>query len=74
MRRLGLLLLVLGFAGFLIASGKRGGYESFEGSVRATFSREEAGKKEFWENARWLSAGMGVIGLVLVVLPGKKSA
>jgi len=74
MRRLGMLLLVLGFAGFLIASAKRGGYESFEGVVRSTFSSEERGKKEFWENARWLSVGAGVIGLVLIVLPGKKSA
>ncbi len=74
MRRLGIVLLLLGLAGFLVASSRRGGYESFEGSVRATFSKEERGKKEFWENARWLSAGMGVIGLVLVVLPGKKRA
>ena len=73
MRRLGMILLLLGLAGFLAASSRRGGYDSFEGSVRSTFSKEERGKKEFWENARWLSAGMGVIGLVLVLLPGKKA-
>ncbi len=74
MRRLGIVLLVLGLAGFLVSSAKRGSYDSFEGAVRSTFSKEERGKKEFWENARWLSAGMGVIGLLLVVLPGKKGA
>ncbi|MGH9315721.1 MAG: hypothetical protein ACRD1P_01235 [Thermoanaerobaculia bacterium] len=73
MRRLGMILLVLGLAGFLVASSRRGGYDSFEGEVRSTFSKGERGKKEFWENARWLSAGMGVIGLVLVLLPGKKA-
>jgi hypothetical protein len=72
MRRLGIVLLLVGLAGFLVASSRRGGYQSFEGSVRATFSRAEAGKKEFWENARWVSVGMAVIGVVLVVLPGKK--
>jgi hypothetical protein len=74
MRRLGIVLLLLGLAGFLVASSRRASYDTVEGQVRATFSREERGKKEFWENARWLSAGMGVIGLVLVILPGKKGA
>jgi len=25
-----------------------------------------------WETARWLSLGMGVIGVVFILLPGKK--
>ncbi len=73
MRRVGIILLVLGLAGFLFASSQRSSYDSVEGTIRATFLKEERGKKDFWENARWMSVGVGIIGLVLVVLPGKKS-
>ena len=72
MRRLGVIVLVLGLAGFLVASSKRGGYDSVQGALKATFSSEEKAKKDFWETARWVSLGAGVIGLVLVILPGKK--
>jgi hypothetical protein len=73
MRRLGVIVLVLGIAGFLVASSQRASYDSVQGALKATFSQSERGKKDFWETARWLCVGAGVIGLVLVVLPGKKS-
>jgi hypothetical protein len=72
MRRLGIILVVIGLAGFLVASSQRTGYDSLEGQFKAAVSREERGKRDLWENARWLFVGAGVIGLVLVVLPGKK--
>jgi len=72
MRRIGIILLILGAVGFLIASSQRGGYDSVEGALKTTFSSEERSKKEGWETARWLSLGMGVVGLVFVLLPGKK--
>ena len=72
MRRLGVMLIVIGVAGFLFASSQRGSYESLEGQFKAAVSQEERGKRDFWENARWLFVGAGVIGLVLIVLPGKK--
>jgi hypothetical protein len=72
MRRIGLVLLVLGIVGFVVASSRRAGYDSVEGAIKTTFSSEQRGNKEGWETARWLSLGMGVIGLVFVVLPGKK--
>lgn len=73
MRRLGIILLVIGLGGFLLASSRRGGYETVEGAIKTAVSQEERGKKDFWEAARWLCVGAGVIGLVLVVLPGRTS-
>ena len=72
MRRLGIILLIIGIAGFLAASSQRSSYESLEGKFKAAVSSEERGRKDFWENARWVLLGTGVIGLVLIVLPGKK--
>ena len=72
MRRLGIILVAIGLAGFLFASSRRSSYESLEGQFKAAVSQEERGKRDFWENARWLFVGAGVIGLVLIVLPGKK--
>lgn len=72
MRRLGTIVLVVGLAGFLFASSRRGSYDSVQGALKATFSQEERAKKDFWETARWVCVGAGVIGLVLVILPGKK--
>ena len=72
MRRIGMILIIIGVAGFLLASSKRSGYDSVEGSLKSTFSSSERSKKEGWETARWLSVGAGVIGLVFVLLPGKK--
>ena len=73
MRRLGIVLLVVGLAGFLVASSQRSSFDSLEGQFKAAVSKEERGRKDLWENARWLSVGVGVIGLVLIILPGKKS-
>jgi hypothetical protein len=73
MRRIGVVLLVLGLAGFVIASSQRSGYDSVEGAIKSTFSSSEKSKKEGWETARWLSLGVGVVGLVFVLLPGKRT-
>jgi hypothetical protein len=72
MRKLGIILIVIGLAGFLVATSQRGGYDTIEGKIKATFSQEERSKKDFWDTARWLFVGAGVIGIVLTVLPGKK--
>jgi hypothetical protein len=72
MRRLGVIVLVIGIAGFLLASSRRGSYDSVEGTLKTTFSQQEKGKKDFWEAARWVCVGGAVIGLVLIILPGKK--
>jgi hypothetical protein len=72
-RKIGLLLLAIGLAGFLVASSQRGGYESVEGKLKSAFSSEERSKKDFWETGRWIFAGTAVMGVVLILLPGKKS-
>ena len=72
MRRLGIILLIVGLAGFLVASSQRSSYDSLEGQFKAAVSKEERGRKDLWENARWFLLGAGVVGLVLIVLPGKK--
>jgi len=72
MRRLGIVLIAIGLAGFLFASSQRSGYESLEGKIKAAVSQNERGKRDLWENIRWLFVGAGVIGVVLTVLPGKK--
>jgi hypothetical protein len=73
MRRLGIILLVIGVAGFLVASSQRSSYDSLEGQFKAAVSKEERSKKDLWDNARWALLGTGIIGLVLIVLPGKKT-
>jgi hypothetical protein len=72
MRKVGIVLIVLGLVGFLVATSQRGGYDTVEGALKTTFSQSERSKKDFWDNARWLFVGAGVIGIVLTVLPGKK--
>ena len=72
MKRIGIALLVIGLAGFLLASSQRGGYDSVEGAIKTTFSSEERSKKEGWDVLRWVGAGLAVVGLVLVFVPGKK--
>ena len=71
MRRLGVILLVLGIAGFLYASSRKAKYES--AMPDPSFSSPAAEAVYRWETARWLLAGMGVIGLVFTVLPGKNA-
>ena len=73
MRRIGVVLLVIGLAGFLLASSQRSGYDSVEGQLKSTFSSAERSKKNAWETARWMFLGAAVIGTVFVVLPGKRS-
>ena len=57
-RRVGLILLAVGLAGFLLASGR---------AARADHSAAA------WEESRWLLAGAAVIGAVFTLLPGKKA-
>jgi hypothetical protein len=73
MRRIGIALLVLGLGLFVLASSQRGGYDTVEGALKTTFSSEERSKKDAWEIGRWVALGGAVIGLVLIVLPGKKT-
>ena len=73
MRALGIVLLVLGLLGFVLASSRRSGYDSVEGAVKSTFSSSERSKMEGWETARWVAAGLAAVGLVLVLVPGKRA-
>lgn len=73
MRRIGIVLLVLGLVGFVVASSQRGGYDSLEGAIKTAVSSDEKSKKDAWETGRWVALGVGVVGLVLVLMPGKKS-
>ena len=71
MRRIGLVLLAIGLAGFLLASAQKSRYEM--GAAGATAGSPAAEKLLRWETARWLLVGVGVIGVVFTVLPGKKA-
>ncbi len=72
MKRIGIALLVLGLVGFVLASSQRAGFDSVEGGIKQLFSSSERSKKEGWETARWVAAGLGVLGLVLTLMPAKK--
>jgi hypothetical protein len=72
MKRIGIALLVLGLVGFVLASSQRAGYDSVEGGIKQVFSSSERSKKEGWETARWVAAGLGVLGLVMTLMPAKK--
>ena len=71
-RRLGVIVLVVGLAGFVLASMQRGGYDTVEGAIKTAVSSSERKKKDAWETIRWISLGAAVIGVVLVILPGKR--
>ena len=73
MKRIGIVLLVLGLAGFILASSRRAGYDTVEGGIKQVFSSEERSKKEGWETGRWVAVGLAALGLVLVVVPAKKA-
>jgi hypothetical protein len=73
MRRLGIIVLVLGLAGFFFASRERAGYDTIEGTIKSAVSSEERKKKDTWETLRWVSLGAAVFGAVLVLFPGKKT-
>lgn len=73
MKRIGIALLGLGLVGFVLASSQRAGYDSVEGGIKQVFSSSERSKKEGWETARWVAAGLGVLGLVMTLMPAKKA-
>ncbi len=68
MKRLGLALVVVGAILYLVAAGKRGGYDSFEGSMRTTFSKSERGKRDFWGAAKVVALVAAGAGAVLVLV------
>jgi len=72
MRRNGLILLAIGVIVFLVASSQRSGYDSVEGVLKTTFSKNERGKSDLADTGRWLGIGIAAVGLVLVVLPARK--
>ena len=71
-RRLGLVLVIAGAVLFLVASSRRGGYDSFEGSMRATFSKSERSKRDFWSAARTLGIVAGAAGAVVLVMASSR--
>ena len=71
-RRLGIIVLVVGLAGFVLGTTQRGGYDTLEGAIKTAVSSSERKKKDAWETIRWLSLGAAVVGVVLVILPGKR--
>ena len=72
MRRVGLVLLAIGVAGFLLGSAQRARYERPEGSASAAASAADRKARDAWETARWLLAGTAVMGVVFTALPGKR--
>ena len=72
MRRIALVLIVLGVVGFLVASSRRSGYESVEGRMKATFSKEERGKRDMADTGRWVALAVAAIGAVLFFVPERK--
>lgn len=73
-RRLGIVLFVLGLGWFLFASSRAARYDTPEGRTRVAVSSSERSQRDFWETSRWLLLGTAVIGAVLVVLPGRAEA
>jgi hypothetical protein len=73
MKKAGIVLLVLGLVGFVLATSQRAGFDTVEGGIKSVFSSEERSKKEGWETARWVSLGLAALGLVLTVVPAKKT-
>ena len=72
MRRIALVLVLLGVVGFLLASSQRSGYESVEGRMKTTFSKEERGKRDLAETGRWVALAVAAIGVVLFFVPDRK--
>jgi hypothetical protein len=64
------MLLAAGLAGFLFATAQKTRYEASAPAAGSPASRAIYR----WETTRWLLVGMGVIGLVFTVLPGKQKA
>ncbi|MFI5119124.1 MAG: hypothetical protein ACHQM4_01845 [Thermoanaerobaculia bacterium] len=72
MRRIALALILLGIVGFLVASSQRGGYESVEGKLKTTFSKEERGKRDMADTGRWVALAVAALGAVLFFVPERK--
>jgi hypothetical protein len=70
-RRLGIIVLVVGLTGFLLATRERRGYDTIEGTIKSAVSTEERKKRDTWETLRWISLGAAVFGAVLVAFPGR---
>jgi hypothetical protein len=70
-RRLGIVLFVLGMGWFLFATGRASRYDTPEGKLRVAVSASERSHHNFWETSRWLLLGTAVIGAVLIILPGR---
>jgi hypothetical protein len=74
-RRVGLILLAIGVAGFLLASSQASRYERPERTLgAAAHPVSEARAHDAWESARWLLVGTAVMGLVFTALPGRREA
>jgi hypothetical protein len=72
LRKAGIVLIVLGAAGFAWAQSVLGGYDSVEGALKSTFSSSERSRKSLAENGRWAALAVGVVGLILVLSPGRR--
>ena len=72
MRRLGIILIVLGLAGFLFPRRASGpATTAWRGSSRPPSPRKSAASGTCWTTRAGFSSAPA-IGLVLVLLPGKK--
>jgi hypothetical protein len=71
-RRIALVLVLLGVVGFLVASSQHSGYESVEGRMKAAFSKEERGKRDLADTGRWVALVVAAIGAVLFFVPERK--
>ena len=76
MRRVGLILLAIGVAGFLLASSQSARWERPERTLRAPDQPPAAATRAHaaWENARWILVGTAVMGVVVTALPGRREA
>ena len=72
MRRIALVLIVLGVVGFLVASSQRSGYDSVEGALKTTFSKSERGKRDMADTGRWVALAVAAVGVVLFFVPERK--
>jgi hypothetical protein len=73
MRRIALVLILLGGVGFLVASSQRSGYDSVEGALKTTFSKNERGKRDMADTGRWVALAVAALGAVLFFVPERKS-
>jgi hypothetical protein len=72
MRKIGLILVLVGIFGYVVSTSRSRGFESVEGRIRSAFSQSARSDQNAWDLGRWAFAGVGVVGLVLVLLPGRR--